>query len=214
MRIPPNRFWVRDDDKNPEDFENLLGKLINVNSDVIGAAIFTTSGLIIASAFSRSVKWSLISSMTAQIQSNAKKTAKELSLGQLERTLIVCEEGAMMAIKVGKDLILCVITKPNARLGMLLLGLQTLVRDLSSKDHKPNEVEKVILKIFSIMEEKETNTLTFEKKYLPELFNNQHLQFDTEDGLPIVNLNASVQFTIQGLHIKYDEDLVVFARYY
>ena len=199
--------------ENPDNLDDLLGNFIDSNNDTIGAALFTTSGMIIESAFSRNVKWPVISSMIAQVQLNAKKTIEELSLGRLKRIIIEGETGSMIISKIGNDIILCAIIKPDARLGMILLGLQTLVRNLSPKDHKPDESQKVIAEIFSIMEEKETDTLTFEKKYLPELFDNHFLQFDTEDGLPMVNINARIQLSIQGIQIKYDQDLVIFIKY-
>lgn len=198
--------------ENPDQIEQLLRKLLNTNSDVIGAALFTTSGLVIRTIFAQGVNEVLIGELSAKIQINAQISVKELSLGHLTRILIDCEEGKIILSKAGKNSILCMIVKPDAKLGMIFLNSQSLSGKIGSRDLNRDEVEKAVNKILSIMKEKETNTLTFEKKYLPELFTNEILRFDTEDGLPNVNYGASIHFNRQGIDIKYEDELVIFVK--
>lgn len=201
-----------DNDEFLDDIDELLKKLGNVNSDIIGSALFTTNGSIIRASFAQNVNKTLISEISAIIQTKAEKSVQELSLGKLKRILIEGEEGTVILTNVGKNAIICVIVKPDARLGMVFLNTQTLSRKIGTKNLNQDELDKAVNKILSTMKEKETNLLTFERKYLPELLTHEMLNFDTKDGLPVVNYWATVQFGMQGIHIKYDDELALFVK--
>ena len=206
--------------KNPDDNEyflddidELFKKLRDINSDIIGSALFSTNGVLIRAAFTQNVNEALIGEISSRIQTNAEKSIEELSLGKLKRIIIEGEEGTIILTNAGNKAIICVIVKPDANLGMVLLNTQLLTRNIGSKNLNRGEFNQAVNSILSTMKEKETKILTFERKYLPELLTHEMLSFNTKDGLPVVNYLATVQFGTQGIHIKYDKDLVLFLKY-
>ena len=195
-----------------DDIDELLKKLRIINSDVIGSALFATNGVLIRAAFAQNVNEALIGEISSSIQTNAEKSIEELSLGKLKRIIIEGEEGTIILTNAGNKAIICVIIRPDANLGMVLLNTQTLTRKIGSKNLNRGEFDQAVNSILSTMKEKETKILTFERKYLPELLTHEMLSFNTKEGLPVVNYWATVQFGMQGMHIKYDDELVIFEK--
>ena len=201
-----------DDDEFSEDIDELLKKLVNINSDIIGSALFTTNGALIRGGFAQNTNKALIGEISSIIQTNAEKSVEELSLGQLQRILIQGEKGTIILSNAGENAIISVIVKPHANLGMAFLTIQGLTRKIGSKKLNQDEIDKAINNIISIMKEKQTTVLTIERKYLPELLEPNLLRFNTKDELPVVNNWATIQFGFNGIHITYNKELVNFLN--
>ena len=199
-------------DEFSEDIDELLKKLRNINSDIIGSALFTTNGVLIRGGFAQNINKALIGEISSIIQTNAEKSVEELSLGQLQRILIQGEKGTIILSNAGENAIISVIVKPHANLGMAFLTIQGLTRKIGSKKLNQDEIDKAINNIISIMKEKQTTVLTIERKYLPELLEPNLLRFNTKDELPVVNNWATIQFGFNGIHITYNKELVNFLN--
>ena len=201
-----------DNNEDQDDIDELLKNLRNLNSDIVGSALFGRNGKLIRTAFSQKVDKALIGEISSIIQSNAEKSVEELSLGLFQRVLIEGERGTVILSNAGKNVIMCVIAKPDARLGMVFLNIQSLTKRIGSKKINHDDINKAVDKILSTMREKETSVLTLERKYLPELLAHEMLRFDTKDELPIVNYWATMEFGFREIRIKYDDELVIFEK--
>ena len=75
---------------------------------------------------------------------------------------------------------------------------------MKSKD----SIEKAMDKIFSIFQEQNTDKITIQRQYLPEIFSSNLLEISKNDGLPIIKQFVLQSFRIKGVKIiVYDNDV-------
>jgi predicted regulator of Ras-like GTPase activity (Roadblock/LC7/MglB family) len=101
------------------------------NPDIQGAAIFNLQGFSIRSILPRDVDEAIVSAMSAAILSVSERAVEELERGKLKRILIEGIEGTIILSKIEEKAILCTLTKSNASLGMVFLGIQGISREIS-----------------------------------------------------------------------------------
>ena len=129
--------------------------------------------------------------MSAAILSMSERAVEELDRGKLKRILIEGVDGIMILYKVRENAILIVSTTTSARLGLIEL------------DSNPQNWSARIAydKIVSIMKKESVNKLAIERKYLPEIFNDDVLEISI-DGLPILKPFALEYFRLRGIKAK------------
>ncbi|MBN1800329.1 MAG: roadblock/LC7 domain-containing protein [Candidatus Lokiarchaeota archaeon] len=207
---------------NPQKFHGLLTaltdclkKLVSNNADVIGAAIVSLEGMPIASTFSKDIDDALLGAMMAAVQSFAERSVRQLSRGALKSVLIEANEGNILISKAENGTILCVLTKPEPSLGMILLNVQSTCNEVSkmyARELSTEEIERAYRKILLIMKENNTSRLSLERTRLPEFFES-NLLTNNQDGLPSFKLEVDLYLKENQVNVFYDKQKVSIQKF-
>ncbi|RLE93600.1 MAG: hypothetical protein DRN04_06530 [Thermoprotei archaeon] len=100
------------------------------NSDIEASALVSSDGLVIASALPSEVDEAKVAAMTAAIQSVAERVAAELGRGRNVMTYIEGTEGGILITNVTEDVLLSVVLRPGAKLGLALFDAKSYAKRL------------------------------------------------------------------------------------
>jgi len=114
-----------------EQLTEILQKLKKIG-DILGSAVVSRDGLVVASDLSRDVDEDTFAAMSAAMQGAAETAVSELSQGELKQILVDAVKGKMLAIGAGKLAILVVLAKPSINLGLALLELKRASAKISA----------------------------------------------------------------------------------
>ena len=110
---------------------DILKALRMETPDVEGTAIITAEGLPVASSLAADVEEDRISAMAAAMLSLGDRTSSELARGELEQVYVKGREGYVLLNHVGRDAVLMVLTRANAKLGMIFLDARRAAEELA-----------------------------------------------------------------------------------
>jgi len=115
-----------------ENLEERLRALLNSTPEIEGAAVVSVDGLGIASVLNPQIEEDRIAAMSAAMLSLGERIADELGRGTLEQVYVKGEYGFALLTSVGPQAVLSVIARGDSRLGLVLLELRKVVRDIES----------------------------------------------------------------------------------
>jgi hypothetical protein len=101
-----------------------------VSPDIVGSAIVSTDGFIVASLLPSEVDEELVSGMAAALLGVGERIATELMGGSMEQTYVRGRLGYVLLNAVGTDALLIVLTTPDAKLGLVFLDVRRRVSEL------------------------------------------------------------------------------------
>lgn len=107
-----------------KNLHSILKDLNNMSLDIEASGIISTDGLMIASALPTSMDDDRVGAMSASMLSLGDRTSQELNRGSLEQVLIKGKDGYVLMIHAGKDAVLTVLAKPDAKLGLIFLDVK------------------------------------------------------------------------------------------
>ena len=107
-----------------------LQALLDGVPEIQGAAIVSKDGLGIASVLAPPIDEDRVAAMSAAMVSLGDRIASELQRGGLEQVYIKGSLGYALLTAAGPDAVLTIIADGEARLGLLLLELRSVVRDI------------------------------------------------------------------------------------
>ena len=110
--------------------EARLRELMTSAADVEASALVSIDGLIIASALPSGIEDRLYSAMSAALNSLGERIVGELARGSLLQVAIRGDAGYMLLMAVGKDALLTVMARKQAKLGLVLLEMNRAIEDL------------------------------------------------------------------------------------
>lgn len=113
-----------------EKIQDILRSLRSVSPDIVGSAMVSTDGFIIASLLPSEVDEELISGMAAALLGVGERIASELMGGSMEQTYVRGKQGYVLLNAVGPDALLIVLTTPDAKLGLVFLDVRRRVAEL------------------------------------------------------------------------------------
>ncbi len=113
-----------------ERIQDVLRSLRAVSPDIVGSAMVSTDGFIIASLLPSEVDEELVSGMAAALLGVAERIATELMGGSMEQTSVRGKNGYVILNAVGTDALLIVLTTPEAELGLGFLDVKRKVQEL------------------------------------------------------------------------------------
>jgi len=113
-----------------EELTKTLRDLERRNSDIEASALVSSDGLVIASALPSEVDEAKVAAMTAAIQSVAERVAAELGRGRNVMTYIEGTEGGILITNVTEDVLLSVVLRPGAKLGLALFDAKSYAKRL------------------------------------------------------------------------------------
>ncbi len=99
--------------------------------DVEASAVVSVDGLIMASALPGSVEEDRVSAMSAAMLSLGERIATELGRGGLDEVYIHGDQGYVLLMSVGRDAVLTVLAREQAKLGLVLLEMRRAAEDLA-----------------------------------------------------------------------------------
>lgn len=93
----------------------------NMGSDIIGAAVVSTDGIVFASRMSSDVNIDRVSAIAATTLGISRRVARDLQLGENNETIINCNNGFFLVIPVNERCLLAVNLRKGGNLGMVRL---------------------------------------------------------------------------------------------
>lgn len=114
-----------------ERIQEVLRNLRAVSSDIVGSAMVSTDGFIIASLLPAEVDEELVSGMAAALLGVGERIAGELMGGSMEQTYVRGKLGYVILHAVGQEALLIVLTTPDAKLGLVFLDVKRRVGELA-----------------------------------------------------------------------------------
>jgi uncharacterized protein len=114
-----------------ERIQDILRNLRSVSPDIIGSAMVSTDGFVIASMLPNEIDEELVSGMAAALLGVGERIAHELMGGQMEQTYVRGKQGYVILNAVGSEALLIVLTTPDAKLGLVFLDIRRRVGELA-----------------------------------------------------------------------------------
>lgn len=107
-----------------EKMQDVLRSLRAASPDVVGAALVSIDGFIIASVLPSEIEEELVSGMAAAMLGVGERISSELMGSHLEQTYVRSEKGYVILNAVGGEAVLVVLTTKNAKLGLVFIDVR------------------------------------------------------------------------------------------
>lgn len=111
--------------------KSTLTELNSSSTDIEASAIISTDGLMMASLMPQGFDEDRMGAMSAAMLSLGDRTAHELARGNLEQVLIKGNTGYVLLTGAGKESVITVLAKPNAKLGLIFLDVKRAAESVS-----------------------------------------------------------------------------------
>jgi len=113
-----------------ESMVDRLRQLQGRTPDIEASAVVSVDGLIMASSLPAGVEEDRVSAMSAAMLSLGERIATELGRGMLDEVYIHGIDGYVLLMASGRDAVLTVLAREQAKLGLVLLEMRRAVGDL------------------------------------------------------------------------------------
>jgi hypothetical protein len=110
---------------------SVLTELNGTSADIQASGVISTDGLMMASVLPAGLDEDRVGAMSAAMLSLGDRTAKELARGTLEQVLIKGALGYVLMTYAGKEAVLTVMAKPNAKLGLIFLDVKRAAESIA-----------------------------------------------------------------------------------
>ncbi len=192
-------------------FKNLLETLISKNPGVLAAAIVTNEGLPIVSIHHEEVEDARLAAISATLHSVSNIYLNDMHKGYFEHFVIESSKGYLILVSLDDQNLIITSTDENIRLGLIFLSIREI---FSASGGFGRVSQDFILKIFSLLNEKNLNEMTIERKELSELFDKQALITDETDNLMTIKPAVLLYCQSKGIVIEIKENNVTFEKIY
>lgn len=110
---------IQFNDVDEKKIKSYLENLIQVNSEIKGAAVISNNGMPIVSLFSKNIDEILIGAITAVIHRVSEHAVTELKRGDFKHVILETNEGLIVVSKAGENAILVIVATPKLDLDSL-----------------------------------------------------------------------------------------------
>ena len=110
---------------------SVLSDLNGASADIEASAVISIDGLMMAALLPAGMDEDRVGAMSAAMLSLGDRTAKELTRGELEQVLIKGSRGYVLMTHAGENAVLTVLTKANARLGLIFLDAKRAAESIT-----------------------------------------------------------------------------------
>lgn len=110
---------------------SILSDLNGASADIDASAVISTDGLIMASQLSSGMDEDRVGAMSAAMLSLGERTSAELARGELEQVLVKGSNGYVVMTHAGQDAVVTVVTKKNAKLGLIFLDVNRAAENIA-----------------------------------------------------------------------------------
>lgn len=105
-------------------FISILRELNGSSPEIEGSCIISTEGLVIASALPLGIDPDKGGALSAALLARAQRSAKSLQRGELTQFLLKGEKGCILMAYVGEGALLLVLTKIDAKFGLIFFDVE------------------------------------------------------------------------------------------
>ena len=114
-----------------ERLQAVLRGLRTASPDIIGSAVVSTDGFVIASLLPAEIDEDVVSGMAAAILGVGERISHELMSASMDQTYVRSPKGYVILNAIGGDAVLVVLTTADAKLGLVFLDIKRRVGELS-----------------------------------------------------------------------------------
>ncbi|HDJ66766.1 MAG TPA: hypothetical protein ENF33_03550 [Nitrososphaeria archaeon] len=114
---------------NVDQVNEILKKLSETNQDIVGAAIVSNEGFMLAGEVPKNMDEDLVSAVFIALKSIAQRASKQIELGNITQLIMLSENGGAL-ICSGKRSSLILLMRPNANLGLILIDVTNVIREI------------------------------------------------------------------------------------
>ena len=114
-----------------EKMQDILRGLRGASPDIIGAAVVSIDGFIVASVLPSEVDEELVSGMAAAMLGVGERISSELMASVMEQVYVRSEKGYVVLNAVGSDSVLVVLTTKDAKLGLVFIEVKRRCQELA-----------------------------------------------------------------------------------
>ena len=114
---------------NMDMVNEILKGLSETNEDIVGAAIVSNEGLILAGEIPKNMDEDVASAAFAALVSIAERVSQQLEFGSLTQLLMLSESGGAL-ICSGRRASLVLLIKPDANLGLILIDITDVMGEI------------------------------------------------------------------------------------
>ncbi len=114
-----------------EKISEILRSLRVSSPDIIGTAVVSIEGFIIASVAPTEVDEELVGGMAAALLGVGERISKELMRAPMEQTYVRSAKGYVVLNAVGSEAVLVLLVTREAKLGLIFLELRRVVPELT-----------------------------------------------------------------------------------
>lgn len=121
--------------KTPEEartsaLRSVLRELNATSTDIEASACISSDGLNLAAVLGEGVDPDRFGAMCASLLALAQRAAQEVQRGYLKLVLVEGEQGVMLLVQAGPDMILALAAKPSKNLGMIFMDAKKFAKKL------------------------------------------------------------------------------------
>ena len=114
-----------------EVLNSILAELNSSTTDIEASAVLSTDGLVMAALLPVGMDEDRVGAMSAAMLSLGDRISSELKRGELEQVLIKGDQGFVLMTHAGKEAVVCVLAKPETRLGLIFLDIKRAAAQIS-----------------------------------------------------------------------------------
>lgn len=109
----------------------VLSDLNGSSADILGSAVVSTDGLMIASMLPANLDEDRVGAMNAAMLVLGDRSSSELGCGALEQVMVKGKDGYILMIHAGEDAVLSVVTRASAKLGLIFLDARRAAESIA-----------------------------------------------------------------------------------
>lgn len=109
---------------------NALQVLSKASPYIMGSAVVTSEGLVIASELPNEIAEKKVTMMAMAMLTLGQETTRELGSSDLERVLVESKDSYIVLINVGPNAVLAAVADKEAVLGLLFLSMKKAVAEI------------------------------------------------------------------------------------
>jgi hypothetical protein len=110
---------------------SILSELNGTSADIEASGVISTDGLMMAAVLPQGLDEDRVGAMSAAMLSLGDRTAQELARGELEQVLVKGSRGYVLMTHAGKEAVLTVLAKPQAKLGLIFLDVKRAAESIA-----------------------------------------------------------------------------------
>ena len=111
--------------------EMLKGLQVNT-PEVEASAVVSLDGFIIAAELPENVEEDRLAAMSTAMLILGERTAEELNKGKLDKVFVKCDDGYVVLMSAGKEAVLSVMARKDAKLGLLFLDMKRAAENIGA----------------------------------------------------------------------------------
>ena len=104
-----------------EQMQAVLRKIRTASADIIGSAILTADGFVVASMLPAEIDEEMVSAMAATLLGAGEQISQEIIASQLEQTFVRARDGYVIVNAITEEEVLIILTNANVKLGLVFM---------------------------------------------------------------------------------------------